>query len=146
MTLAATRTHTDAVLAALEATTVLVGDADPKPPGYGWQGTPGQSVFVPYMVLYPIPGGTFDGSIGDPNDDAQLLYQVTCVGSTRTQCEWVLDKALGALVGQSPVIAGRSLMRSIESDMAGGGVRRDDTVQPAVFISTPRFRLWTTPA
>jgi hypothetical protein len=144
--IASLRQHSDAVLAALVSTGVPVGDADPDIGEVGWQATPGQSEFLAYMVLYPLAGGTFDGPTAEPDDDAELYFQVTCVGANRAQCEWVLDQALGVLVGDQDVtVPDRSTLR-IEADMAGGGVRRDDTVQPPVFISTPRFRLWTTPA
>lgn len=150
--LASLRTHTDAILALLR-TNLYVFDAgapdlDDTPGStgeWGWQGTPGRSKFRPYAVLYPLTGGVFDGTLGCPDDDANLIWQVTCVGSTRTQCEWAADKTLETLVGATPAVAGRGITR-LYADIAGGGVRRDDSVQPPVFISTPRFRAYSSPA
>lgn len=112
--------------------------------GWGWQGKPGESAFKPYRVLYPIIGGTFEGPLGCPSDDASLIYQVTCVGRDRPQCEWIVDNTNDLLVEQPLTVAGRSIMR-VWCDMAGGGARRDDTVQPPVFIATPRYRVESTP-
>lgn len=142
------REHTDALIAALEATSIAIGDANDRTVDGdligGWQGPPGESEFRPYAIVYPLPGGTFDGTLADPDDDADLLYQITCVGGTRQQCEWVADQIHDVLTDPGTVtVPGRSVVRVVP-DMAGG-VRRDDTVRPPVFIATPRFRLWTTP-
>jgi hypothetical protein len=112
--------------------------------GWGWQGDPGTSTFKPYFVVYPLPGGIFDGTLGCPDDDASLIYQVTCVGATRPQCEAAADRANSVLIGQTLTVPGRFIYR-VWADMAGGGVRRDDTVQPPVFIATPRYRVESTP-
>jgi hypothetical protein len=119
-----------------------VGDAL-KPASAGWQGAPGESEFVPYMIVWALPG-QFNGTIGDPQDDAELSYQVTCVGETREQAEWVADKAIDALVGQTITVTGRSVMQYIELGDTGT-TRRDDDVKPSVFIATPRFDVYTTP-
>lgn len=150
--LAKLRTHTDAIVARL---TLNAGMAifDAGPPAldtlgggasWGWQGTPGESRFLPYGIVYPLPGGVFNGTLGCPDDDASLIWQVTCVGGTRSQCEWAADKVLEALVGHRLAVPGRSTAR-LWADMPGGGARRDDTVQPPVFIATPRFRAESRP-
>lgn len=145
MALASLRTHTDAIIATLTAAGLVVGDGD-TPTGHGWQGAVGQSTFVPYVVVYPLIGGTFDGTLGDPDGDADLLWQLTCVGHTRKAAEVTADTALTALVGQSLAVAGRSISR-IWADLAGGGARRDDTAAgPPLFIATPRIRALSYPA
>lgn len=148
--LAQLRTHTDAIVDALDVM-LKVFDAGapdlnviPGGFGWGWQGTPGDSEFRPYCIVYPLPGGLFDGPLGCPDDDASLVWQVTCVGATRGQCEWVADQVAAVLIGQTLNVANRFIFR-IWADMAGGGVRRDDTVQPPVFIATPRYRVDSTP-
>lgn len=130
---------TTAVLAALEATGVVVGDAAP-PDGYGWSTVAGQSTFTPHMILYPLTG-RLDGMLAGAWDDGEFMYQVTCVGETREQCQWVVDKATGALVGQALDV--ETILVTLD-DMAG--VVRDDTVQPPVFMAPPRFKVWTTPS
>lgn len=136
MSLADPRTHDDALVAKLIDAGLVVGDAaDPDDP-FGWQGVPGQSRFIPYAVVYPLDH-LYDGSLGCPDTDSDLSWQVTCVGSTREQCDWVRAEVAAALIGQTLTVAGRSVPR-IRPD-GGAGTRRDDTVQPPVFIATPRF-------
>lgn len=147
--LASLRAHTSAVvdLLAAELKTFDAGIPDlPGGQGWGWQGEPGGSKFKPYRIVYPLVGGEFDGPLGCPSDDASLIFQVTCVGATREQCEWVVDNTNEVLVEQaaSLVIPGRFVIR-VWADMAGGGARRDDEVQPPVFIATPRYRVDSTP-
>lgn len=149
--LASLRTHTDAVVLALRTAELTVFDAAPPAldevgggADWGWQGPrPGAGRFKPYVIVYPLSGGTFDGTLGCPDDDAELVWQVTCVGADRRQCEWTADKVNGALVGQRLDVAGRYVSR-LEQEMTGGA-RRDDTVQPPVFIAVPRFRASSAP-
>lgn len=147
--LASLGAHTDAVIARLEAAVaasiILVGDAK-VPDGSGWPepDTPGLDGFVPYMVVYPLPA-SIDGHLAAADDQASLTWQITCVGATRSQAEVVADYALAALVGQTLAVTGRDIPRVVLDD-AAGGVRPDETVQPTVFIATPRFRAWSTPA
>jgi hypothetical protein len=152
--LASLRTHTDAIVDALrQGADVTIFDAAPPPldvdgggADWGWQGPrPGTGKFKPYIIVYPLSGGVFDGTLGCPDDDASLIWQLTCVGSTRRQCEWAADRALSVLVGTSLTVTGRFVSR-VWADMAAGGARRDDTVQPPVFIATPRIRAMSTPA
>lgn len=145
--LASLRTHSSAFVAQLEAeavgTLARVGDAR-KPPGAGWQQQPGQSEFVPYLIVYPLPV-EFDGHLAASDDQAWFYWQVTCVGETREQAEWGMDLAIAAFVGRTLTVTSRDVAR-VTLDDAAGGVRADETVQPTVFIATPRFRAWSTPA
>lgn len=124
------REHTGAVIAKLESLGLTVGDGE-KPEG----------ATVPYCVVYPIPGGGLSGTIDDPNEDGELVYQVTCVGETREQAEWAVDKTLGLLEGIS--VAGRYIARVLVDSMPG--IRREDEPSTTLFIATPRFRVMTTP-
>jgi hypothetical protein len=120
-------------------------DATPGAAGWGWQGTPGQSRFLPYRIVYPIAGGIFEGTLGEPSDDASLVFQVTCVGRDRPQCESIVDDTNLLLVERRPdlIVAGRYVTR-VWCEMTGGA-RRDDTTQPPVFVATPQYRVDTTP-
>lgn len=148
--LASLNSHTSAIVDALDAV-VKTFDAGAPPldtigggEGWGWQGAPEITPFKKYCIVYPLSGGVFDGPLGCPDDDASLIWQVTCVGATRPQCESVVDRVNDTLIGQPLSIAGRFVTR-VWADMAGGGVRRDDTVQPPVFIATPRYRIESVP-
>lgn len=136
MSLADPRTHTDAVVSALEATGLIVGDGGNPTVPFGWSGTPGQSQFSPYVLVYPL-GQSFDGALGCPDEDSDLRWQVTCVGAAREQAEWVQHEVQEALIGSVLTVAGRFVPR-VRPD-GGAGVRRDDSTQPPLFISTPRF-------
>ncbi|MFF7586754.1 hypothetical protein ACFZCK_04575 [Kitasatospora purpeofusca] len=55
----------------------------------------------PYSVLYPL-GGTSDGPpFGDADADARLLYQVTSIGQSAEQAEWMGDKVRSTLLGRT---------------------------------------------
>ena len=141
MTLADPTTHTSALVALLQSAGVVVGDANYPTVKHGWQGTPGRSTFVGFAVVYDLDE-TFDGSLGCPDSDADLRWQVTCIGSTRAECSTVRHAVNVALVGQPLTVAGRSVLR-IRAD-GGAGVIRDDSVAPSLYIATPRYAAWST--
>lgn len=138
MSLADPRTHHDAIIAAIDAAGVVVGDGTYPTDDYGWQGGPGVSAFIGYAIVYPL-SQEFDGSLGCPDTDADIAWQVTCVGATRRQADAVAHAVNTALVGNTLTVAGRSVPRMIRD--GGSGARRDDSVQPAQFIATPRYSL-----
>lgn len=125
------RTHTDAVITALEDFDLTVGDAR-APDGHA----------PPYVVVYPIPGGRTSGTLDEPDADAELIYQVTCIGSTREQAQWLVDKVLGLL--DTFDVADRYIPRVALEEHAG--IQRDDQQTPPVFMAAPKFRVFTTPA
>lgn len=128
-----TRDHTDALLGVLAATGKDIGDAQTPP-----------DAALPYIVLYPMPGSTRSGPISDPNADAELLYQITCVGATREQAEWMRDAAAAAMNAAALVIPNRSVayLFPVPGD---GEVLRDDDLDPPLFYAVARWRLATTP-
>ena len=122
------REHTDAVIAALEAEGITVGNAS------------GNGLEPPYIVVYRI-GGTRDGEAAAPEDRADLVYQLTCVGAMAEAAEFLQDQAETAM--RALAIPGRAVRSWIDSD---GPVARDDDVKPPLFYATPRWRIWSTPA
>lgn len=141
------REHDDAVIAALEALGVVVGDAE-APENAEDLIDSGQG----YVVVYPISGGRLSGTLGNPDRDAELVYQVTCVGASREQARWLADKTL-ELLQTTLAVPNRHVPR-VALDMAGGfggrsggtGVERDERRTPPVFWTAPRFRVFSTPA
>lgn len=129
------REHTDAVITVLEALDLKVGDAV-------WSGNPEDD--APYVVVYPIPGGSTSGTLGAPDDDAEIVIQVSCVGKSREQAEWLADKAKG-LLGIGTLDVDSRYIPLVSLDMFGG-IMRDDSVTPPLFTAAPRFRIITTPA
>jgi hypothetical protein len=110
----------------------------------GWTGASNLSTFNGYVILYPTTGGSTSGTIDDPDEDADVLYQVTAIGADAGQVEWLADKArLAIKAGTYPPVDGRSVV-SVKIDMIGG-VERDDDVQPPVFYQPDRYRFMTAP-
>lgn len=142
MSAAPSRPHTDGVKAVLEAAGLLVGRGR-QPAGSGWQGQEGASSFKAYVVLYPSPGAT-DGNVADPHEYLDYSFQTTCVAATQEGAEAVADMVKTALVGQIVTVAGRVCYPVYA--VADPPVRRDDTVTPALHISTPVFRFRSQPA
>ena len=141
MVTASLRTHTDAVIARLVAGGLVVGDASPPTVPYGGET---RDTFIKYAIVYPL-GGPTDGDLVDPNSDATLSWQVTCVGFTREMAEWVVDRCNTLLDGHMLTVTGRSV-EPIYLDLSGAAVRRDDDVKPPVFYGTPRYRATSRPA
>lgn len=137
-------THTDALAAKLTAAGLVVGDGEPPAVAYGWQGAPGQSVFIGYVIVYPLDR-SFDGPLGCPDDHGDLGWQVTCVGASRQQCEALVRDVDAALIGQSLTVTGRSVPRT-RADEGAGAVRRDDDGPVPLFIATPHYRAVSYPA
>lgn len=124
------------------STQVLAGDGI-RPAGGGWQGAVGESPFVGYCIVYPLPA-TFSGPASDDHADESGTWQITSVGANREQAQdiadltraWMLDHADDLdLVGR--------VVAAVAHD-GGGAVRRDETTPP-VFYGTDRYLVITTP-
>ena len=130
MTVPGSRIHTNAVIAKLQAASLTVGDAQGLTP-------------PPYVVVYPITGGSYSGTLTDPQKNAELVYQVTCVGSGREQAEWLLDKATVTMLS-GITVTGRALIHLYVQEPSG--VQVDNDADPPLFYATPRYRLLTVPS
>lgn len=129
----AIRKHTDALVQALKDSggiTVADGDAG--------------DLEAPYVVVYRIPGGDSYGTLADLNEDAELIYQVTCVGLNRAQAEWLVDKVTDVVLLTGFTVTGRTIAQVTVEDYAGVIVDRE--VDPHLFTATPRYRIFTTPS
>jgi hypothetical protein len=126
------RIATDGIRAKLATFGLTVGD------GQAPTGPP------PYVVVYPVAGGRTTGTLGDLDGDAELVFQVTCVGMSREQAQWLENKTLGLLGVGTVTITGRIVNRvSLEGF---GGIFRDDTKSQPLFMAVPRFRVLSTPS
>lgn len=142
MTIHKGRDLTAAIIAAIEADGWTVGEGVAPDSGVGWQGSPGASNFVPYVVVYPTPGGVFDGTVSKPFDDARPDYVIHSIGSTQEQCQLLNDAVFDALTTATLSVSGR-VVQLVRPDVDGGVVREDDA-QPPLFYSPTRWRVWTT--
>ena len=95
-------------------------------------------VTLPYAVVYPLDEAAdldVNGTLGDPHDTTVFEWQVTSVGGTAEQAEWMQQKVRSALVGWAPTVSGVS---SGKVEKSGGGGRGGTTAS-----SRRRFPLST---
>lgn len=118
-----TRSLTQSLIDTLTAGGLTVGDAT------------GEGLTPPFVVVYPIAGETFDGTVGDTWSEVDKPFQPTCVGADRWQAEWLADRVRDLLL-EATGVTWRA------RPLPGGGVARDDeTGGPPQFLAYPRFVL-----
>lgn len=137
------RTLTDAIIAALDVAGITVGDGE-KPAGGGWDDVARLSDHGGYVLLYPLVGGTTAGPISDLAADATVLYQLTAVGASRQQAEWIADQARVVMLSKAFAPAGR-VVTLVVIDMLGGATR-DDAGKTPLWFSPDRYSVTTVPA
>ena len=71
------------------------------------------------------------------------VYQITAVGSTRYQAEWVADQCREVMLGDTLTVTGRTVMRRMP--LSSGPVERDDDMPTPLFYTVSTFQVWTTP-
>lgn len=118
----------------------LVGRGQ-QPKDSGWQGDLGKSPFVAYVTLHRV-GGDLDGSLAEPGEDTEIVYQPTCTGATEKQCELLNDKVRLEMTNLTNWVTDGRYATLVSVDLLD--LRRDDTVEPPVFISRDRFRVFLT--
>lgn len=93
---------------------------------------------LPYAVVYPIDDiGDDGGTLGDAHASTVIEFQVTSVGASAVQAEWMSEQVRTSLVGWSPT-GGFGVVEQV----GGDGTRRDDGVQPALFRTVDRFSVF----
>lgn len=91
----------------------------------------------PYAVVYPDSGmksAFHRGLLNDGPDE--LRYQVTSVGKSPDQAQWVADKTAYALLTAVPAVAGRRVWPATEE--GSQPVRRDDE-STGLFFATAQY-------
>jgi hypothetical protein len=93
-----TQPVTSALLAMLQgATDYPVGDHDAPKPSVGFpEPTSGR-----YSVLHGIEGGASLGTLGEPDSEAVLVYQVNSYGRSRAQCEWMASRVRSVMLSRA---------------------------------------------
>jgi hypothetical protein len=133
------RPHAAAVAAVLTAAFNAVTPAVPL--GVGRK--PDDTTADRYAVLWPLTP-QFDGPIADDAADVVYGFQVTSVGATVEQVEAVADLARTALLATDLSVAGRHCDPT--SPTGGSGIRRDDTLDPAMWYRAETYDVYTSPA
>jgi hypothetical protein len=134
------RDHTQAVITALEGAGLTVGRGirNTEPDGSG------DTLPPPCVVVHPLPGGRRFGTMDDWTLHADLMYQITCVGATQAQAEWLRDQTEVLLDGIT--VAGRHI-DIVKHENGSDGAMRDETIQgEALFVSFPQYRVSSSPA
>ena len=130
------------------ALAVLLATATGKPCGTGTlPRTPaGATVAPPYTVLQPLDFDVSGAPFTDLSEDAEAIYQVTCVATTTEQAEWLSDRVRKGVLGRDPVtrqwlhpidVPGVAC-RSRESESDAG---TDNTPGDAIVSYVIRFRI-----
>jgi len=90
-----------------------------------------------YAVMYPDGGlkSAFHRTLAN-NGPNELRYQITSVGSTPDQAQWMADKVAHALLTAIPVVAGRRVWPTVEEDSQP--VRRDEE-STGLFFATAQY-------
>jgi hypothetical protein len=118
--------HVQATVDHLNARGLLVGRGV-QPSGSGWQGTPGQSAFVPYAIVWRI--GAKDAvnlSLDDASHtEGYLLLFVRCFGGTVAEAETKVDEVRAAMLDQSLQVPARRVV-SVRLDNGQSTTRSDD--------------------
>lgn len=127
--------HALAVIAELEAAGLAVGDGI----------RPDDVTEGRYTVFYMLPGPPPDGTLEDPDDDADLRFQLTHVGRVASEARYEADAAHEALTIAEISVEGRSVYR-VRKLGGSDGTRRDDDVTPPRFYDVAIYGLFTTPA
>lgn len=131
--------HTQALLDALAAAPFSVGD------GVAPRNADKSEIDPPYVVLYSITGGRFDGPLNDSQADVSLVYQITAVGETRQQAQVAIDVCRDLMKKANVTVTNRRV-RDLRHLTPNSGVIRDDDLPNPLFYGYDRYELDTTPA
>lgn len=130
--------HTAALLTVLATAPFPVGDGEAP------RDVDAAEIDPPYAVLYPIPGGRFDGPLSDSQADVTLQYQITAVGETRQQTQVIIDICRGLMKKANVTVPSRRV-RDLKHLTPSAGVMRDDDLPDPLFYGYDRYELDTTP-
>jgi len=144
---------TDVLIETLESVGKPIGDADAPKDG-GWQGEPNTTGtnFTPYSTLLPGTGANPSGPLSDTSADWQFNYNLSSFGVSRTQCEWMADRArdsLSVLKNTKQVLGPGNLIESTHtiqkvSFTTIGSIQRVDMTNPPYWGQVDQFTVWVT--
>lgn len=99
-----------------------------------------------FCVVYSIAGGSTDGTIDNPNEDASPNIQVTSSSFMPAQCRYLADRVRELVHAAVPadLSDGRRVFW-INFPVASMTMVRDDDAQPPRYYIPDRVELGTTP-
>lgn len=53
-----------------------------------------------YIVMYPVAGAGTSGSMSDPEEDVDYVYQIRSLGRSPRQTRWLQDQVRAGFVGR----------------------------------------------
>jgi hypothetical protein len=130
----ASRPHTAGVLTALRAVGLTVGDAI----------APDTTATQKWAVVYGGGVGLLDGTMRDERSNASPIIQVTSVGTTAEQSEWVADTVRRTLLARPITLAVANRRVLFVSVNASQPTRRDDDVHPPLYYGVDLYKVATT--
>jgi hypothetical protein len=132
-----------------EALRQLLDAVLPGGAGYGEKPATGAgqdgSTFNAYAVVYPGTTVLREGTVTDPNADADQTVQVTYIGKTALQADTARDLGRAAALTQGALALDDRDAWPVELTDATL-VRRDDEVQPPLWYAVDRYTTHTVPS
>lgn len=125
--------HIDAIISALSATTIPIGDGEAP-----------QNTEPPYAILYLVSGLPPEGPLDDWQADLTLQFQLTCVGVTSEQARLVADLCSAVMVKENISIPGRRVM-FIQQDGYTRDMREERSIPNPIFSTVVQYIVKTTP-
>lgn len=123
-----TRNATDAVVAALAATGLPVGDGE-APAGD-----------LPYLIVDVMSGG-IKGPLSDDHRWTTHTFHVRCVGLDRAGAEWARDVARDRLLGGAPLTVAGATVTDLSLEVSSVVARDDDDYGQSRFWTADRYAL-----
>jgi hypothetical protein len=99
---------------------------------------------APYLVAHPDPGDVEAARLCGRRSRITVYTIWHAVGSGPEQALWVADRARVALLGDPPVLTGRKVYRLVQE--GSEPVRRDNTVQPPLYLAVFETGMFSDPA
>jgi hypothetical protein len=101
---------------------------------------------APHCVVWPGAGFEMPTNLALPIGDLRLSFQLTAIGTTAEQAQWVSDTARVAINKVTPAPIADYTFWPIYAEPASQPVRRDDQVEPPLFVSTSRWVIRSQPS
>lgn len=128
--------HARAIIAALEAADLTVGD------GVAPKSADAKQFVAPCVVLYTRAGGFKTGTLAQPDVDGDMRFQLTAVGRLAAEARQYADRAHDALKAHPIDVDGRLICR-VRRLWVASTIERDEDVTRPLFYLPVEYGLFT---